>query len=77
MITREIVLELSEALDPQHQGICWPDPIAWDGRPVREQMEDLLVLADADIDQTYEVEPYSTQLQRVVDARDTAVEAIA
>ena len=49
-LTQELVYELSEALDPQHQGDCWPDPIAWDGRPLKEQAEDMLVLADAETD---------------------------
>ena len=46
-ITPELVTELSEALDPQHQGIYWPDPISYDGRPLKEQASDLLVLAEA------------------------------
>jgi hypothetical protein len=41
---RQAVLGLSEALDPQHQGECWPDPIAWDGRPLEIQGRDLLAL---------------------------------
>ena len=44
---REALTALSEALDPDHQGDCWPDPVAWDGRPFDEQAHDLLVLADA------------------------------
>lgn len=44
------VLALSEALDPNRQGDGWPDPLAWDGRDVRVQARDLLVLADADAD---------------------------
>lgn len=39
---REALLDLYEALDPQHQGECWPDPIEWDGRPLREQAEEAL-----------------------------------
>lgn len=50
MITREMVYGLSESLDSQHQGIQWPDPIKWDGRPLRKQAEGLLVLADAQLD---------------------------
>ena len=49
MITKEMVYALAEALDPDHQGEAWPDPIAWDGRPLQEQAEDLLVLADEKI----------------------------
>ena len=48
---RARVLELSEALDPQRQGECWPDPIAWDGRPLEEQAADLLALADVSEDE--------------------------
>jgi len=44
---RAAILALSEALDPQRQGMCWPDPIEWDGRPLTDQASDLLVLADA------------------------------
>ncbi len=40
---------LSLALDPQHQGEQWPDPIAWDGRTLAEQAHDLLSLARARI----------------------------
>lgn len=43
---REAVLALCEALDPDRQGEQWPDPIAWDGRPLVEQARDLLALAD-------------------------------
>jgi len=49
-LTQKVVLELSEALDPNHQGECWPDPIAWDGRSLQEQAEALLVLADAELE---------------------------
>lgn len=44
---REALLALSEALDPERQGEQWPDPVAWDGRPLVEQARDLLALADA------------------------------
>lgn len=43
--TRARVLALAAALDPQRQGGQWPDPIRWDGRPLDEQMRDLLALA--------------------------------
>lgn len=49
-ITREMVLELCECLDPHHQGAGWPDPIAWDGRPLAEQHRDLMVLIDAAVE---------------------------
>jgi hypothetical protein len=45
------VLALAEALDPDHQGDGWPDPIAWDGRPLGMQARDLLVLAENEIAQ--------------------------
>ena len=51
MPIRAAIMDLSEALDPQHQGECWPDPIRWDGRPLREQARDLLALADAEVRQ--------------------------
>jgi len=44
---RSLILEGFEALDPHHQGLCWPDPIAWDGRPLREIARDLCSLLDA------------------------------
>lgn len=40
------ILTASEALDPSHQGAHWPDPIAWDGRPLAEQARDLLALTN-------------------------------
>lgn len=43
----EAIRALAHALDPQHQGECWPDPIAWDGRPLPEQARDLLTLAES------------------------------
>jgi hypothetical protein len=45
---RALVLEASDALDPEHQGDAWPDPLAWDGRPVDVQAGDLLVLVEAE-----------------------------
>ncbi len=36
-----VILAACEALDPQHQGMQWPDPIVWDGRPLEEQAADL------------------------------------
>jgi hypothetical protein len=43
---RSAILAMSEALDPHHQGVQWPDPIAWDGRPLADQARDLLSLVD-------------------------------
>jgi len=37
-----LIVEASEALDPDHQGEHWPDPIAWDGRHLTEQARDLI-----------------------------------
>lgn len=45
-----LVRDVSEALDPHHQGVQWPDPYRWDGRPAVEQLSDLLVLVDAVVD---------------------------
>jgi len=45
---RAAIYDLSLALDPHRQGVCWPDTIAWDGRPLDEQARDLLALVDDD-----------------------------
>jgi hypothetical protein len=42
-----LVRRVSEALDPGHQGMEWPEPEAWDGRPGAVQLADLLVLVEA------------------------------
>jgi len=47
---RKAILALTLALDPQRQGEGWPDPIAWDGRPLAEQARDLLAAAEASED---------------------------
>jgi stress response protein SCP2 len=47
MSLRSLILEGCEALDPNHQGLGWPDPIKWDGRPLREIATDLCALLDA------------------------------
>jgi len=44
---KELVVEVAEILDPQHQGVDWPDPVAWDGRPVDQQLSGLLGLVKA------------------------------
>lgn len=44
---RDAVLAMAEALDPDRQGAHWPDPIAWDGRPLIEQARDLLAVGEA------------------------------
>lgn len=44
---RPMIWAAADALDPAHQGEQWPDPIAWDGRPLREQAADVLVLVEA------------------------------
>lgn len=43
------IVSACDALDPEHSGECWPDPVAWDGRPLAEQASDLLSLLDAEI----------------------------
>jgi hypothetical protein len=48
MTLREAILAVSASLDPDRQSECWPDPIAWDGRPLLEQARDLLARADAE-----------------------------
>ncbi len=45
MSIRDHVVELCEALDPHHQGLAWPDPIEWDGRPLERQASDMIALA--------------------------------
>ena len=39
------LLALCEAMDPCHQGLAWPDPIRWDGRPIDVQARNVLSLA--------------------------------
>lgn len=45
--TRELIMRAHQALDPTGQAPIWPDPIRWDGRPLREQAADLATLLDA------------------------------
>jgi len=47
---RDAILAASLALDPEQRGDCWPDPIAWDGRPLAEQAVDTLKLAESVLD---------------------------
>jgi len=65
--TRAKVLELSEALDPCHQGSCWPDPIAWDGRSLDVQARDLVALAKATIP-SVQSQAALTRIQRALAA---------
>jgi hypothetical protein len=44
---RSLILEGFEALDPKHQGLGWPDPIRWDGRPLKEIASSLCAILDA------------------------------
>lgn len=66
---RDAILALSDALDPHHQGEQWPDPIAWDGRPLDRQASDLLALAD-NPDASLEVEAAAADMESVLDDRD-------
>lgn len=78
VITREMVYELSEALDPEHQGEQWPDPIKWDGQPLKEQGGDLLVLADAELDDHKDDRAWwDARLKRIAAAAQAVREAIA
>ena len=43
----DMILETHKFLDPQQQSLVWPNPIAWDGRPLDEQARDLCALLDA------------------------------
>ena len=67
------IIDLSEALDPERQGEHWPDPISFDGRPLREQAIDLLVLADAHIADALLPEEVS-EVQSAADVLRTAME---
>ena len=76
---RDAIYTAVLALDPDRQGVCWPDPIAWDGRPLEEQAEDLMVLLDTTLEDMRETDPrydqLSTaraQLQHVLDTLETA-----
>ena len=64
---RGILLDSAEMLDPDHQGSHWPDPIAWDVRPLIEQASDLMVLLDVEAEQGREWDPGREAL---LDARD-------
>jgi hypothetical protein len=70
---RDLLLEVSDALDPQHQGEGWPDPIAWDGRPLIEQAQDLLVLVDARLRDEYGVP--QERWRTLADRLQAAIEA--
>lgn len=37
------------ALDPERQGLGWPNPVHWDGRPLDEQARDVSSLLDAKV----------------------------
>lgn len=39
-----LLVEASLYLDPNQQGTQWPDPIAWDGRPLLDQARDMAAL---------------------------------
>ena len=41
---KRAIRELADALDPQHQGGQWPDPVKWDGRPLAVQAGALLAI---------------------------------
>lgn len=50
-----LILEAAVHLDPQQQGEQWPDPIAWDGRPLLEQASDMLPLLDGQGDEADDI----------------------
>jgi len=62
--TRKAVLNLIEALDPDHQSLGWPDPIKWDGRPLKEMAEDMIVLAETEIRDFFSPPEWWTERQR-------------
>lgn len=46
--TRNLILRAHRALDPERRNVGWPDPIKWDGRPIREQAADMAALLDVE-----------------------------
>jgi hypothetical protein len=75
ILTEAMVYELSESLNPSHAGEAWPDPIAWGGRPLREQAEDLLVLADTETECQHL--PENSKIKRIIKAAKAVREAIS
>jgi len=75
---REAIYQLSNAIDPDHQSDCWPDPIKWDGRPLQEQLSDLIVLAEAKLDgrQEYQYTTQETHLKNECDAAKLLLEFV-
>jgi hypothetical protein len=67
---RSLIMRAFEALDPHHQGICWPNPIAWDGRPLREIASDLCAELDSQVEQATEIDDPSRiqELRELSDA---------
>jgi hypothetical protein len=45
---RASILRGFEVLDPDRQSVCWPDPIAWDGRPLPEIATSLCAVLEAE-----------------------------
>jgi len=72
----EVVRELCEALDPGHCGVCWPDPIAWDGRRIRRQARDLLVLGESYLDQSQDFDKKFSDVKEAVFAVKKAFDMI-
>lgn len=68
MKLKKLVLNLAEALDPDHQGLGWPDPIKWDGRPLREMIPGLMLLAELKINDFPEPEWRTERERNLVDA---------
>ena len=62
----DLIVEASEMLDPQHQGQHWPDPIAWDGRPLDLQAMDLVPLLEGEA-KADRLEP-DVRMQELADA---------
>lgn len=44
---KQTITQALEFIDPHHQGECWPNPIAWDGRALRVQAGDIAVLIES------------------------------
>lgn len=44
---RDLIIQAHEELDPDHQGMGWPDPVEWDGRSLEDQAADVATLLGA------------------------------
>jgi hypothetical protein len=73
-LLRSLILTAHEILDPHHQGVCWPDPIAWDDRPLREIASDLCAVLDSEVEQATEIDD-AGRIQKLRDLSDALWQA--